>query len=154
MLGLKDGETRSKNWLSTYEGLYILVQESKTVDEKQVDKALKIANDKNVPEHNKKRCQAACAKEKQRGRVVAILELGKTHYLDTAEKQTEWEKRTFVPAADLKNNYVTEITKVHRITRPWHLSGGQTIFHAWAQLDDLPSDLDPDILQISALEWA
>ena len=154
-MGRPDLNPKPMDFLSDYEGRYIMLQESKKVDQKQLDNALRIAHNSEAPEHITQQCQAASAKDKDKGRVVAILELGETSLLNTAEKRRRWEKRTFVPARDLKQyRYVTKITRVHSTTRPWPLGGGQTLIHAWAPVDALPSDLKPDILQRSAEDEA
>ena len=142
-------------FLKDYAGRYILLQESNTVDEKQLEDALSIARKRGVPDNIMEQCQAASAKDTEKGRVVAILELGKTILLNTAQERRKWEEHTFVPANDLKKyKYVTEIKNVHRITRPWHWKGGQTLFYAWAQVDALPSALKHGMLQSSAKDWA
>ena len=142
-------------FLKYYAGRYILLQKSNKVDEKQLEDALSIARKRGVPDNIREQCQAASAKDTEKGRVVAILELGKTILLNTAQERRKWEEHTFVPANELKKyKYVTEIKNVHRITRPWHWKGGQRLFYAWAQVDALPSDLKSGILQSSAKDWA
>ena len=74
-------------FLKNYAGRYILLQESNTVDEKQLEDALSIARKRGVPDNIMEQCQAASAKDTEKGRVVAILELGKTILLNTAQER-------------------------------------------------------------------
>ena len=89
-------------FLKYYAGRYILLQESNTVDEKQLEDALSIARKRGVPDNIMEQCQAASAKDTEKGRVVAILELGNTILLNTAQERRKWEEQTFVPENDLK----------------------------------------------------
>ena len=157
MLKLKNGESRIQDRLKTFKGLYILLHSAaEKGEEVQLDKAFAIAHDRRVPLKQTAQCQAACDDDKKLGHAVAIIKLGKTQLLaekdlKTEQQRREWEHSTFVPAKKLKGMFVTEIEEVHPIPSPWKLKGQQGVFHAWVRLDNLPRDLEPDILQKSAV---
>ena len=110
------------------------------------------ARARNISDQQIAQCQSACCDGTTLGHVIAILEVGSTTHLNTPALQQLWETRAFLPAAKLSGKHVTEIVRVYPFAKPWLFRGAQRVFHVDVQVDNLPVDLDPQILQRSVVQ--